>query len=419
MILVQENRSFDHYFGTYPGVRGFDDPHNRAAFTQPGPDGRPMRPFHLDERAPTLACTPDVHHEWVAQHDYWNGGRMDRFARDGGALSMGYYRRDDIPLHFALADEFTLCDRCFSSVIGPTTPNRLYSMCATLDPGGRLGGPVIATPGEGGSPALEGKLRWATMPESLQARGVSWKAYHHPAGRAISVFGLFERFHRGPLRERALVPSWPGDFDRDLARDDLPAVSWLHVPGSQTEHPEHSCPAAGGIALHRVVRSLMRHPDIWKRTALFVVWDENGGFFDHVPPPVAPRGTRDEYVGGRPIGLGMRVPLLVISPFSRGGFVDSTTYDLTSVLQFVERRFGAEVPLLSDWRRQASGDLVDAFNFARPDFGPVDLPDPALTERQAIRACDHPAVAPIRRRPGDAPLPRQERGVARRPSGPV
>jgi phospholipase C len=175
----------------------------------------------------------------------------------------------------------------------------------------------------------------------------------------------------------------------------------------------------------------MRHPAVWRRAALFVLWDENGGFFDHVPPPLAPPGTPGEhlavrelptYAGGirGPIGLGPRVPLLVVSPFSRGGFVASETFDATSVLQFIERRFGVEVPLLSRWRRQTSGDLTSAFNFAAPDFAPVDLPAPALTDAQTIVACRRPVpVPPIRPRPAGLALPRQEPGEPRRPSGPV
>jgi len=304
-------------------------------------------------------------------------------------------------------------------------------MCATLDPEGRAGGPLIVTPGDTGGPSFEGKLRWTTMPEQLQARGISWKAYHPAGGLDLSVFSLFERFQRSPLRERALEPTFPDDFERDLAHDDLPAVSWLHVAGSESEHPVHSSPAAGGTALHQIVTALTRHEEVYKRTALFVLWDENGGFFDHVPPPTPPPGTKGEYLtvhplpdgaqGIRgPIGLGARVPLLVISPFSRGGFVASETFDATSVLQFVERRFGAEVPLLSDWRRKTSGDLVSAFNFADPQFGPVDLPEPALTAAQAAAACRHPAPAPpIRRRRNGGHIPRQEPGRPRRPSGPV
>ena len=176
------------------------------------------------------------------------------------------------------------------------------------------------------------------------------------------------------MRARAL--SIAGQFQVDAANGTLPQVSWIWAPVVQSEHPP-APPEYGEFTTDQILRALTGNPDLWAKTALFVTWDENGGFFDHVPPPIAPPGTKGEYVtvaslpdsaeGIRgPIGLGFRVPLLVVSPFSRGGFVASQTFDHTSLLRFLETRFGAEVPNLSAWRRSVTGDLTSAFNFTAP-----------------------------------------------------
>ena len=191
VILIQENRSFDHYFGTYKGVRGFRDPAAPpGVFAQSGypPNGGTLNPWHLDSRA-NGACSNDITHSWGPQHRSWDGGKMDRFvqehmATDGaanGPLTMAYYQRSDLEFYYGLADAFTICDGYHCSVLGPTDPNRLYSMSATIDPAGKNGGPLtetlLAT-----RPQKLGTFTWPTMPERLQAAGVSWKVYASPDG---------------------------------------------------------------------------------------------------------------------------------------------------------------------------------------------------------------------------------------------
>src|SRR5947209_6854447 len=164
VILIQENRSFDHYFGSYRGVTGFADPSVLALndgsglsiFAQPGYpggfDGGHLYPFHLDSYN-NGECTNDINHSWGPQHTYWDAGKLDGFvkghlAADGtanGPLTMGYYTRSDLSFYYALADAFTICDQYFCSVIGPTDPNRLYAMSASLDPAGKHGGPILST----------------------------------------------------------------------------------------------------------------------------------------------------------------------------------------------------------------------------------------------------------------------------------
>ena len=425
IFLIQENRSFDHYFGTYSGVRGFGDRHGRHAFFQKELSGATIHPFHLPKQ-----CLPDITHDWGPQHRAWNHGRMDRFVSvhqqvngAAGPETMGYYDAHDIPFYRALADAFTICDGYHCSVIGPTDPNRLMSISATIDPDGKHGGPVVST----SLTHRTARVDWPTMPESLDHKGISWKVYTDFSGEGQfdSVFTYFKQYNKpGKLNARGLKPTFPGDFMHDLSSGRLPQVSWLHTSLEASEHPGYSSAVTGEQVARQVIEALISHPKTWRRTALFITWDENGGFFDHVAPPVAPRGTRGEYLtvahlpsasdndaeGIRgPIGLGFRVPMIVVSPFSRGGLVCPDTFDHTSMLRFLETRFRARVPNLSTWRRRHTGDLTKAFNFdAAPRYGRPRLPHAA-----GGGACTSPTPVPVTQ----GPFPRQARGHRRRPSG--
>jgi phospholipase C len=441
VVLMQENRSFDQYFGTFPGVRGFADPRNRRAFSQPGYDGPGnhdgrLLPFHLQGRKPIGQCVADPTHNWEPQHQSWNGGKNSNFVSvhsrpqwDGaaGPTVMGYFRDVDIPYYWALAKAYTLCDMYFCSVLGPTEPNRLYAVSATLDPAGRKGGPSLSTVFDGDG--LVGDFRWTTMPEQLQARGISWKSYTAAGGQFDSPFPAFRQFRDNPTLNRlGIQPAYPADFVADLDDDALPAVSWIQVPFNESEHAAFA-PALGEYATDQVLRAIWARPKVWRKTAVIINYDENGGFFDHVAPPVAPPGTKGEFLtvdplpataGGirGPIGLGFRVPCIVVSPWSRGGFVASETFDHTSVLRLIERRFGPEVPNLSAWRRSVTGDLTSAFNFAaRPDYSVPKLPptsnDSPLVTTEQCKESDPPPY-PV---PSTITMPRQKSGRARRPSG--
>jgi phospholipase C len=218
VIFIQENRSFDHYFGTYRGVRGFDDTAGRAAFSQPGYPapgfGGRLLPFHLDSHA-NGECTHDITHDWGPQHRSWNGGAMDGFVREhlaaegieNGPLTMGYYTRADVAFYHALADAFTLCDRNHCSVIGPTDPNQLYLASATLDPDGRHGGPLLETLSSTRAQA-SGTLTQTTMAEQLEARGISWKVYASADNYSAvgdTPYPLFKQF----TPRRASRPAFP------------------------------------------------------------------------------------------------------------------------------------------------------------------------------------------------------------------
>jgi phospholipase C len=450
IILIQENRSFDHYFGSYRGVRGFSD--QTGAFKQPYPGNTSnapsglLLPFHLDTTKTNAACTHDITHDWVPQHQSWDNGAMDGFVTsrlainaNDAVLTMGYYTRDDLPYYYAVADAFTLCDNYCCSVIGPTDPNRLYSMAASIDPDGKNGGPLLQTLVANRS-SFFGKLTFTTMPEQLQARGISWKVYTSPDQNILNgifsdnVLSYFKNFQNPgtPLYQNAFGPQFPADFVSDAVSGNLPQVSWIVASVVDSDHPP-SPSVFGENTLSAIVTVLMANPTAWAKTVLFATYDENGGFFDHVPPVTAPAGTPGEYVTAPavpdptvagnpaisgPIGLGFRVPMLVISPFSRGGFVSSDLFDHTSILRFLETRFGAEVPNLSAWRRATVGDMTSAFNFSKLDTSIPMLPSTVEPLPWILSECvaNLAGYTPYQI-PAPQSLPTQEAGMARRPSG--
>jgi phospholipase C len=428
VFLMMENRSYDNYFGAYPRGRGFDDHRRRSlgAFAQAYPAGtgtypkQKLLPFHLDQQ-----CQIDPTHDWGPQHLCWNHGKMDawvkthtmsRYEGAGGTTVMGYYERNDLAFYYALADHFTLCDGYHCSVLGPTHPNRLMQMSGTIDPDGKAGGPVTDT---NASPDVLWSCTWTTMPEVLEDSGVSWKVYN-PSNLGVSgkyaslaqydtwnpalynptanpevmivadtVLPYFSAFRNpaSPLYQKAFLPSFPNDFASDVTAGTLPSVSWICPPVGWDEHPSSS-PARGMYFTSLVLDALTSNPAVWAKTALFLMHDENGGFFDHVRPPTPPPGTPGEYLtttpkGGNPtpdtlgiagpVGLGVRVPMLVLSPFSRGGHISSELFDHTSQLKLLSRRFGVPLPNVSAWRQRTVGDLTSTLR-AQPDTSVPALP---------------------------------------------
>ena len=449
VIFIQENRSFDHYFGSYRGVRGFSD--SSAAFQQPYPANTSapagvLLPFHLDLAKTNAACTHDISHDWAPQHQSWNNGAMDGFVTsrlginsNDAVLTMGYYTRADLPFYYAAADAFTLCDNYFCSVIGPSDPNRIYTMAASIDPDGKNGGPVLESLVTNRS-SFFGKLTYTTMPEQLQARGISWKVYTSPDQNILNtifadnVLTYFKNFQdpTTDLYKNAFGPQFPVDFLADAVSGNLPQVSWVLTSLLDSDHPP--APSLfGESTLSAIITALTANPAKWAKTVLFATYDENGGFFDHVPPITAPAGTPGEYVTvpsvpdpssagnppiSGPIGLGFRVPTMVISPFSRGGFVSSDLFDHTSILRFLETRFGAEVPNLSAWRRATVGDMTSAFNFSKTDPSVPNLPPTAPAIQQILSECvaNLAGTEPFQL-PNPQLMPTQESGTPTHPSG--
>ena len=423
IVLMKENRSFDHYFGTLAGVRGFDDPaaltlagSGRSVFHQPdtlGADGF-LTPFHLDTRRTSAQRLTDLGHSFRAQHACWNAGAMDGFVREhraydheAGPLTMGYMKRDDLPFYHALADAFTICDGYHASMLGPTQPNRLYLMTGSIDADGKFGDPVIANGRR--------DLGWETYPERLERAGVTWRIYHDWDDYGCNAVRYFSAYARSPkrsaLRDHALRLRPHYELLHDLATGNLPQVTWIVPTSTVSEHPD-VLPAAGEHHTREVLQALWSNPRVWAKSVVVVNFDENDGQFDHVLPPVAPPGTPGEFVNGQPVGLGFRVPCLIVSPFSRGGYVVSDTFDHTSTLRLIEKRFGVEVPYLSRWRRETCGDLTSTFAFGEaPRLDVPRMPDTAARLAHVERTV---LDLPPPRAPDVQAMPKQEPGTRKR-----
>ncbi|MEV7450112.1 phosphocholine-specific phospholipase C [Streptomyces nigra] len=453
VVLMQENRSFDHYFGTLRGVRGFGDPRPVRR-----DDGKPiwyqsdgtkdLLPFHPDADDLGMQFLEGLPHGWSDGQQAYGGGKYDRWIPAKGTTTMAYLTREDIPFHYALADAFTVCDAYHCSFIGSTDPNRYYLWSGHTGNDGTGGGPVLGNDELG--------YGWTTYPERLEKAGVSWKIYQDIGDGldAAGSWGWISDAYRGNYGDNSLLyfnkyrEARPGDpwydkartgtdakagdgyFDRlraDVQAGTLPQISWIAAPEAFSEHSNWPS-NYGAWYIARVLDALTSNPEVWSRTALFITYDENDGFFDHVVPPLPPRDdsrgrstvdvTLDLYPGDAtrtagPYGLGPRVPMLVVSPWSKGGYVCSETFDHTSILQFMERRFGVEEPQISPWRRAVCGDLTSAFDFSRKDSRPAGLPDTDAYEPPDRER--HPDYRPTP--PTEGGLPRQERGL--RPSRPL
>jgi phospholipase C len=406
IFLMMENRSFDHYFGTHPGVRGFGDPKAlHHVFRQKGwkPGHGPSKqghlpPFHLNTKKLNSysECVDDITHDWGPQHHAWNHGKMNRWVEahlhaDKPAiapLTMGYYERQDVTFYRGLADAFTICDEYYCSVLGPTDPNRVMWFSGTIDPHGHHGGPCLTTLVSNRANQF-GKFDWRTMPENLSEAGVSWKVYQDATDLTLlNPLLYFKKYNNDTtyLGKNANGEiSYPVDFNADVAAGTLPAVSWIFPRFVACDHPS-APPILGEQLIAEVLKTVVSNRALWEKTAIIISYDENGGFFDHVPPPTPPHGTADEFLtmdklpsdasGVRgPVGLGFRVPCLILSPYSRGGFVCSQTFDHTSQLKFLHARFGVDVPNISKWRDKTVGNMVGAFSFGRkPHDGVPALP---------------------------------------------
>ncbi|AZP21568.1 phospholipase C, phosphocholine-specific [Streptomyces aquilus] len=454
VVLMQENRSFDHYFGKLRGVRGFGDPrpvkqaNGQSVWHQKDGAGKEILPFRPDHDDLGLAFVQDLPHGWNDGHAAFAGGKYDKWVPSKGSTTMAYLERKDIPFHYALADSFTVCDAYHCSFIGSTDPNRYYMWTGYTGNDGKGGGPVLGND--------EAGYGWTTYPERLEQAGVSWKIYQDVGDGldAAGSWGWINDAYRGNYGDNSLLyfnqyrNAQPGDplydkartgtdytkgegyFDQlraDVKAGKLPKISWIVAPEAFTEHP--NWPANyGAWYIAQVLDALTSVPEVWAKTALFITYDENDGFFDHVVPAFPPasaaqgKSTVDPaldlfkgdsgHVAG-PYGLGQRVPMLVVSPWSKGGYVCSETLDHTSIIRFMERRFGVHEPNISPWRRTVCGDLTAAFDFSRTDAKPVALPDTAgYAPPDRLRHPDYVPTPPAR-----PVLPKQERGL--RPARPL
>jgi len=530
VILMQENRSFDHCYGTLRGVRGFADPRavtlpdGNPVWYQTDAEGETYGPFRLNIKDTNATWIGSLPHDWLDQSRARNEGRHDQWLvqkRSGHKgcgrfpLTLGYYNREDVPFYYSLADAFTICDQNFCSSLTGTTPNRLHLWTGTIRD---KASPLAKACVRNGDADFNTTVSWRTFPEILEQEGISWGVYQNevsvPTGLSeeedgwLTSFGdnpleyftqygvLFAprrrkyleelvralppyiarleatpqpwseavtkqvrsrraqlesakqelavwteearaklppaqqnlqrkafvtnerdphfrelsevRYRDGSVERRMRVPK--GDVFHQLREDvrtgKLPAVSWIVAPENFSDHP--SAPWYGAWYVSETLDILTQNPEVWKKTIFILCYDENDGYFDHVPPFTPPypgrpetgkvsagldvalehvrmeQETNDGRTGNRahagPIGLGYRVPLVVASPWSRGGYVCSQVFDHTSVLQFLEKllshRTGKPIreTNISAWRRAVCGDLTSVF---RPYRGEnIELPKP-------------------------------------------
>jgi phospholipase C len=425
VLLMQENRSFDHYFGTLSGVRGFDDPNpmklenGRTVFHQPdsqNPDGY-LLPFHLNTRKSNAQAIPSTSHSWPSLHASWNQGKMNKWVSAHRKVNpktapyvMGHYTREDIPFQFALAEAFTICDAYHSSMMGPTWPNRMYWMSATVDPEGTHGGPLI------NNRMPKGGFRWTTYAERLEKAGISWNFYQQKNSLRCKL-DKFKAFRdadkNSSLYKRGMEHNPVGQFEYDAINDNLPAVSWIVPPHPKDEHPAH-LPADGAAFVASKIDAIAANPEVWAKTVFILNYDENDGLFDHVPPPVPKPGTPGEFINGKPIGAGFRVPCIIISPWTAGGWVCSDQFDHTSTLQFLEKFTGVRASNITQWRRDNFGDLTSAFRFKDKESPSPTLPDthgPRIRAKYEVKHFPKPKV------PGaNQSMPKQEKGTRKHTS---
>jgi phospholipase C len=530
VFLMQENRSFDHTYGTLQGVRGFNDPraislpNKNPVWLQTNAKGETYAPFRLnmkDTRATWMSSLP---HSWWDQVDARNDGKYDKWLEVKASghkdykqmpLTMGYYNREDIPFYYALADAFTVCDHNFCSSLTGTTPNRLYFWTGTIRE--KHSGEVEAKVWNSDADH-DRMVSWKTFPERLEENNISWKVYQNEISIGVGFEGeedsWLANFTDNPLEfftqynvrlskefiqnlpkeekkleeEIARMESAPAaasteenerktkriaqlktrleknrqdqqhytlekyeklsafeknlhdkafstnrkdpdyhslttveyddngikrqvqipkgdilhEFREDVNNGKLPAVSWIVAPENFSDHPSSAWYGAWYIS--EVMDILTKDPEVWKKTIFVLTYDENDGYYDHMPPFVCPApskneaglvskgiDTAEEYVTHErqsvkdrsresPIGLGYRVPLVIASPWSRGGYVCSQVFDHSSSLQFLEKFLShktgkkIEEPNIGEWRRTVCGDLVSAF---RPYNGEkLDYPRP-------------------------------------------
>lgn len=468
VILMQENRSFDHYFGTMRGVRGFGD-----RYTVPLPEGRSvweqsngarvLPPFWLDTERTNAMKVPGTPHSFSDAQAAWNQGSFGLWPKFKTDYSMGYFKREDIPFQFALAEAFTICDAYHCSITSGTDPNRIvFWSGSNFDPAMRAQGIncrddrsepnnlrcwIKGALPEPGYTYASNALEWPTLPEVLEEHGVDWRIYQDPNDNwtgamhgGLAFRGFREAKPGDPLYEKGMRHWSLERLAQDVLDGTLPAVSWVLPPKQWSEHPSASTPLEGAEFTARVLDALTANPDVWGSTAFFLTFDENDGLFDHVPPPAPPSWNADGTLAGkstldlageyfddhadqytsrddnrtgtiRPWGLGPRVPMYVISPWSKGGWVNSETLDHTSVGRFLEKRFDLTIPAISPWHRAMSGDLTSCFDFTlEGDRNLPRLPDASGSAGALAAHLARPKLLPPR-----APQDRfQEAGV--RPS---
>jgi phospholipase C len=487
VFLMQENRSFDHMFGKMKGVRGFNDPRAKTlpnknkVWLQSDEKGKTYAPFHVDINKTKITWQGGLAHSWPDQVAARNKGKYDKWVPIKSLMTLGYYKREDIPFYYAMADAFTICDHHFCSSLTGTTPNRLFFWTGTIRP--EQNGNSVAVVNNYQAESQDNVfVDWQTFPELLEDNDVSWKVYqnelwtakltnldkdgeiddwlgnygdnpleyvtrHHvklsayfrkngdkTSHPALTVDEVLAKYNQLSQREKNLInkafttnidnPDYlqlapftftndegktetlniPKEdifeqFRKDVDTGKLPTVSWLVAPQRFSDHT--SSPLYGTWYVSEAIDILTKNPEVWKKTIFILTYDENDGYFDHLSPFVPPKpedlstgkvseGLNTwadyEFKKDSPIGLGYRVPMMVASPWSKGGYVNSQVFDHTSSLMFLENflshKTGKKIKsdTISPWRRAICGDLTSIF---RPYAG-ENINTPARLKREKV-----------------------------------
>jgi len=367
VFIVKENRSFDEYFGQFSGANG----------TKSGKlsNGEVIPLGQTPDQVPH-----DIGHDWFSGIEVIDGGKMDLFdinygANVGDYLAFTQMSQQDIPNYWTYAQKFVLADAMFSSLHGPSLPNHLYTIAGQsdnvvsvpneVDPTSKGWGcdsvaPITAQflQSDGSLINLAPCFDIQTLGDILDAKQISWKYYsglYGESGYQWNVYNNIKHIRYG--QEWSSRTAGQAQFDNDARSGNLPTVAWLTAPNEMTEHPNYSTCYGENWTVDKI-NSIMQGPD-WNSTAIFLTWDDFGGFYDHVAPPQIDR-----------FGLGPRVPLLIISPYARAGTVVHTQYEFSSVLKFIESRFS--LPALGT-RDVAASDMTDAFDFTQSPLPPAVL----------------------------------------------
>lgn len=497
VILMQENRSFDHYFGTLKGVRGFGDritipqPDGRTVWQQRSTNNYVLIPFHINGDEKNAQRFTGTHHTWKDSQNAWDNGKINYWPYYKTNYSMGYFKEKEIPFHFALANAFTICDAYHCSMHTGTDANRSFHLTGT---NGAMPTNTSFVNNEwdwidGNARSVNVGYTWKTYAERLEEAGVSWICYQNmPDEWGDNMLGAFRNFKKANVESgypvssgkgpnsnyastgqklpykpyshtqdnpktplyKGIANTLPGNtpeeyvqsFAKEVREGRLPQVSWINAPSIYCEHPGPSSPVQGAWFIQEILDALTAVPEVWSKTVFLINYDENDGYFDHIPSPSAPSylknsktyagkstlsdedmsfeyfthsapegSTSQPYPDHGVYGPGPRVPLFVISPWSRGGLVNSQIFDHTSILMFLEKRFGVKESNISPFRRAVCGDLTSAFNFKTPN----DLDLPKLSGRRNRAEADQlrkdqSQLSQIEI-PWDTQLPSQQGGV--------
>jgi len=389
--IIQENRTFDNYFGSYPGADGI--PPGVCLPILPG-SSHCIKPFHMPPGQPR----EDLEHDWATAHAAYDHGAMDGFVwAEGSTYTAGYLDESDIPNYWQYARHYVLCDRFFSSMMTGSSPNHTFTVAAQS--GGTINNVGTVEQLKETTDDAEA-FSFASIVERFGDKNISWKYYVEtrpiPAGRENTLSRLafpnpktytlwnplpgFRSVREDPRQMQHLVSL--DEFYADLKQGSLPQVSWIIPDFQDSEHPPE--PVAQGMwYVTRLINAIMQSP-YWETSVVFLTWDDYGGFYDHVPPPEV-----DAF------GYGPRVPMLVISPFAKAGHISHYVYDFTSVLRFIEARWGL---LHLTKRDHRANNMADCFDFNGPGNSALVIPIPAGPHSELVEPhTTYPASVPLPR----------------------